>query len=278
MCSKETPSVERPIIAILTDFGTNTWYPAAMKGVILSICPDVNIVDISHEAPSYDVISSSFILLQTIKYFPKGTIFLVVVDPGVGTRRRRRIAIKTKNYYFVGPDNGVMIPAARWDGIVKIVEISNKRYMLPKVSKTFEGRDVFAPAAAYLARGVKIEDFGDEISDPVDLHIPRPVLREDAIEAEVIYIDKFGNIITNVHADLLQKLKINVGSVFTVEIKGRRYEIPFASTYGDVSRGEPLLLIDSSDYLELSINMGNAAETFGLKRGDKVLLRVAEKK
>lgn len=267
---------DNPIIALLTDFGSRSWYPAVMKGVILSICPSASVVDITHEAPSYNIMAASFILLQAVKYFPPNTIYVVVVDPGVGTKRRR-IIIKTRRSFFVGPDNGVMMPAARMEGIEKIVEISNQKYMLPRISKTFEGRDVFAPAAAHIARGVPIEEFGDEVHDPVDLKIPEPRVKEGGvIEAVVIHVDKFGNVITNVPSELLQKLGVRFDSTFLVEIRGKAFRIPFKSTYGEVGRGEPLLLIDSSDYLELSVNMGSAAELFGLKEGDKITLAVSE--
>ncbi|MFX0097624.1 MAG: S-adenosyl-l-methionine hydroxide adenosyltransferase family protein [Candidatus Hodarchaeota archaeon] len=260
-----------PIITLLTDFGTRDPYVAAMKGTILRICTDAKIVDISHEVPKFNIKHAAFLLLQTIEYFPEGTIHVVVVDPGVGTSRRR-IIIETKKSFFIGPDNGVLIPAAEREGISQIIEIKSTKYMLSEVSKTFEGRDVFAPVAAHLASGTPLESFGNPMKNVVKHPFPSSEVSKSGISGEVVHIDGFGNLITNINKNHLRVKNIKFGEAITVSINDRTHKIPFLRTYGDSSKGEYLAIIGSSGLLEISINQGNAANDLGVGVGVKIFV------
>ena len=255
------------VIGLLTDFGTRDYFVASMKGVILSIDPSAVIVDISHDVPSFNVRRGAFILWATYRYFPRGSIFVAVVDPGVGTARRA-IAIRGRNYYFIGPDNGVLTMAALDDGIVEVREIRNPRVMLGEVSQTFHGRDIFAPAAASIGL-IPFEDYGPVVEDYVKLQLPRPRIVGNVAETEVVYIDKFGNAYTGVrNVDGF----VNYGDEVEVRVKGRAYRVRVVKSYGYVNRGELALLFNSMGFLELSINQGNLAEELGLVEGDEVAL------
>src|ERR1051326_2208586 len=187
----------RPVIALLTDFGTTDHYAGTMKGVALGICPDTTLVDISHDLPAHDVLSASLELAASYKYFPPGTIFLVVVDPGVGSARRG-IAADTGDYRFVAPDNGVLTAVLDEHPAKKIVELSERRYARPTVSRTFEGRDRFAPAAAWLAKGIELAALGRPLADIVRLDLPVPEADADGIRGVVVRVDRFGNLVTNI--------------------------------------------------------------------------------
>jgi len=273
---RSTPSwgpskVESPIITLLTDFGLGDAYVGAMKGVILSVCPSARIIDLSHEVPRHDVRHGAFLLSQAAPYFPEGTIHTVVIDPGVGTDRRR-VVIEGRRCLYVGPDNGVLMLAVGSEGFIRAVEAKEARFMRSEPSKTFEGRDVFAPLAAHLANGVGIEEFGPEIHDLVRLPLPEPEIREERVIGEVIYIDGFGNLVTNIGGALLKRLSAGAGMILKTRIEREERELPFCKTYGDVSPGVTLLIIGSSGFVEISVNMGSARELFGAKVGDKVEL------
>jgi len=240
------------IITLLTDFGS--FYPAAVKGVILSQAQDVNIVDVAHDIPPQDVRAGAFALLATAKYFPTGTIHLAVVDPGVGSERLS-IAIESGGHFFVGPDNGLLMPAARSLGRPRAYKIALDLHP----SRTFHGRDVFAPAAAMLAMGSQPQDMGPEIR-PKDLSFGTPRRTKKGIEAAVIYVDRFGNLITNMR-------KPPPGQV---RLKG--IKLKAAETYSQARRIEPLITMGSHGFLEIAVNKGSAAEAFGLKAGDRIEL------
>src|ERR687885_2586489 len=180
----------RPVIALLTDFGTRDHYAGTMKGVALGICPDVTLVDITHDLPAHDVLAGALELAASYKYFPAGTIFLVVVDPGVGSARRG-IAAEAGDYKFVAPDNGVLTLALEEHAPKKVVELSERRYARATVSRTFEGRDRFAPAAAWLAKGVELTALGRPAGTIQRADLPAPRIAPDAIEGEVLRIDRF---------------------------------------------------------------------------------------
>lgn len=248
------------IITLLSDFGS--LYQAAVKGVILGIAPEANIVDIAHDIPPQDVRAGAFALYSVARYFPSGTVHIGVVDPGVGTGRRP-IAIKAgleQAQYFVGPDNGLLIPAARSIGGFKVYEISNKE-LLKEVSPTFHGRDIFAPVGAHLARGLAIEAVGACIQDYCDLDFGVPKRFNKVIKGLIIHIDSFGNIISNIPAFMVG---ISYGSRLMVFSRW----VSFVETYGLAAKGEPLALVGSHGFLEIGINQGNAAEVFGAKIGD----------
>jgi len=260
-----------PIITLLSDFGSKDPYVAEMKAVILSISPDAKIVDISHEVEKFDIRAGAYILACAAPYFPKGTVHVAVVDPGVGTGRQP-IIIQTGAACYVGPDNGVLALAAKNDECLESIhKITNRNLMLPNVSSTFHGRDVFAPVAAHLANGTSLTQFGPEISK---IKIPRfasVTEKQRALVGEVIYIDEFGNIVTNFQEKDIKTM--SAGRTISVRIGNEQHALKLCRTYADVSPHEPLALIGSHNFLEVSINQGNAAEAFGTRKGDKVEIR-----
>jgi len=262
-----------PIITLLTDFGSKDAYVSALKGVILSICPETKIIDIAHDIPKYDINYGAFLLSQTAPYFPVGTIHLVVIDPGVGTTRRR-IIINGKRNMYVGPDNGVLSLAAEKEGVIKTVEIKKKQFMLHIVSKTFEGRDVFAPVSAYLAKGYKIDAFGPIIRNIVKLPLANIEIVNGKLVGEILYIDGFGNIITNIVNKSIHCSEIPVGAPFTVSIGEQSKKMTLCSAYEEVSVGKPLMIIGSSGFYEISVNKGSAKVLFQANIGDVIEISV----
>jgi S-adenosylmethionine hydrolase len=259
-----------PIITLTTDFGLKDPYVAEMKAVILGICPKATIVDVTHEIEKHNVKMGAFILASATPYFPKGTIHVAVVDPGVGTKRRP-ILIQTEGYFHIGPDNGVLALAATKQGIKHIHEISNSKLMLPKISNTFHGRDIFAPAAAHLANGIPPADFGSQIHDIVMPQYAKVVRRKDTLIGEVLHIDGFGNVITNFSEKDLKQL--GAKKVVKVHLNDVDLRLKLCEAYGEVEPQKPLAIIGSHDFLEISINQGNAAKRFKAKVGDKIELR-----
>jgi len=264
--------VKRPIITLLSDFGLKDPYVAEMKAVILSICPEARIVDISHEIEKFNVRMGAFILAQAARYFPDGTIHVAVVDPGVGTGRRP-IVVEAMRSLYVGPDNGLLILSARNEGIRHIYEIADRRYMLKDVSRTFHGRDIFSPAAAHLAMGIKPSSLGPEIHDPVEPGFASPKIRMKEIIGEIIYIDGFGNLVTNISEETLKSLGISDGRTLEVEMAGERLSLRLCSSYGEAAVNEPLAIVGGTGFLEISINLGDASKALGIGLGAKVVLR-----
>jgi S-adenosylmethionine hydrolase len=260
--------VPRPLIALLTDFGVSDHYVGTMKGVMAGICPDATFIDITHDVPPQDVAAAAFTLDAAYAHFPAGTVFLVVVDPGVGTLRRA-IAAAAGPFRFVAPDNGVLTPVLTAGPPPTIVTITNARYALATVSRTFEGRDRFAPAAAWLAAGASLEDFGPSIVDAVRLDLPVPHVTEDVIDAHVVAVDRFGNAITDLDAATLERWRR--GSAVKIEA-GRVLIHDTVGTYGAVAAGVPCALVGSSRRLEIAVNGGSAAARLGIARGDVVRL------
>ncbi len=267
----------RPIITLLTDFGYESYFVPSMKGVILSLNPNAVIMDITHAIPQFNVYKAAFTLWASYKYFPRGTIHVVVVDPGVGTSRRA-IAIKTRNYYFVGPDNGVLMMAAEDDGVVDIRAIENRDFMRPVVSSTFHGRDVFAPVAAYLSLGLDISMLGPRVTDPVKLQGTTNKVSRGFASSAIIYIDHFGNAYTGIREGDLGILGLEYGDELRVVIPRRNADIrvKFLRSYGYAGEGEALALINSEGFLELSINRGSFAQRFGVEEGDEVEISVVK--
>ena len=257
------------VITLLSDFGDV--YPASMKGVILGIYPDAKIVDISHSIPRHDILTAAFILMISAIYFPSGTVHISVVDPGVGTKRRN-IAVKAvshdgKIHYFIGPDNGILIPAANSIGKVEVYEISNEGLYQKNISCTFHGRDIFAPVGANISKGSRIEKVGGRIFDFNDIDFGSGIKTKGSIHGKVIYIDSFGNIITNISWELVD---FRYGD--ELEVEKRR--VIFGSSYGFYKEGDPLVLVGSHGFLEIAVNMGNAAIMFGKKQGDEILILI----
>ncbi|HEY3362170.1 MAG TPA: S-adenosyl-l-methionine hydroxide adenosyltransferase family protein [Methanosarcina sp.] len=259
-----------PLISLTTDFGD--LYPASMKAVILGINPTVQIVDITHSIQQAGIREGAFALYSLVQYFPKGSVHIGVVDPGVGTSRRA-LTIKAgsegKEQFFVGPDNGLLIPAARRLGEMEVYEITNSEILLKSgISATFHGRDIFAPTGAHLSKGTSIETVGSKISDFVNLDFGNFGIDGPFIVGGVIFADSFGNVITNIPEDIVLKFS-TFGS--QVEVNGRR--VSFVQTYGFVRKGGPLALIGSHGFLEIAVNKGNAALQFGLKNGDQIIIK-----
>ncbi len=256
----------RPIIAILSDFGTKDHYAGTMKGVVLGICPDATLVDISHDIPPHDVLVAALELAASYKYFPSGTVFLVVVDPGVGSGRKG-LAAEAGDYRFVAPDNGVLTTVFREVAPKRVVELTERRYARPTVSRTFEGRDRFAPAAAWLAKGIELSALGRPAGDYVQLDIPMPQASADRLTGQVLRVDRFGNLVTNIDHRAFDKL-VQAGSI---QIVAGTFPIGrLVATYNEVSAGEVCALFGSTDHLEIAVNAGNAAERLQLGRGATV--------
>lgn len=250
-------------IALVTDFGTRDYYVGAMKGVMLSIDPHANVVDVTHEIAPQQVAEAAFVLQACYRDFPKGTIFLCVVDPGVGSDRRA-IIVESESYWFVGPDNGLLSYAAKRADAIYSIE--NKAYFRQPVSATFHGRDIFAPVAAHLSKGVPTVEFGPRISDPVILPDAVPYQTgPSTIEGSVIHVDHFGNIVTNLDAS----------------IAARPFELDIANTkittlsraYSEAETDEPFVIFGSAGLIEISVKNGSAAEKLRARRGTPLTLR-----
>jgi hypothetical protein len=250
-----------PVIALLTDFGTSDHYVAAMKGVILQIAPDATLVDITHHIPPQDIVSAAFELAACYREFPPGTIFVVVVDPGVGTARRAVVA-QSGGYLFLAPDNGVLGPVLS-NGTEIVVELANPRFARPEISRTFEGRDRFAPAAAWLARGTDMRELGPPALGVARMPLPEPRVHGSAVAGEVLKVDRFGNLISNIDSALLRRCGCEAPEVRVGRTDIRR----FVRTYADTPVGDLCALVGSSGFLELAVNGGSAAERLHAGRG-----------
>jgi S-adenosylmethionine hydrolase len=257
----------RPLIALLTDFGLRDHYAGTMKGVVLGICPDATLVDLTHEIPPHDVLTGALELAAAYRYFPAGTIFLAVVDPGVGSSRRA-IAADTGDYRFVAPDNGVLSAVFDETPPKRVVELTDRRYARPTISRTFEGRDRFAPAAAWLAKGIALSALGRQAGDTVQLQIPKARIDDEGIAGEVLRVDRFGNLVTNIGAALLDRL----AAQGEIEIGGHRIARVVA-TYAEADPGGLCAVVGSSDHLEIAVSGGSAAAGLGVGRGAFVRVR-----
>ena len=259
------------IITLLSDFGLKDSYVAEMKGVILSKSPETKIVDITHEIKKFDIEMGMFVLTSAARYFPYGTIHVAVVDPGVGGERKP-IFIKTKTNYYVGPDNGILTLAAKNEGIEEIYHINKVDVFKEGTSPTFHGRDIFAQTAAQIAEGCKLNSLGDKIEDCIKIEFEKAEFREKGIICEIIHIDNFGNLITNVNSADLKVLKLNFGSVISLQFRDKKYNIKFHRTYSEASSQELMALIGSHNFLEIAENLGNARNRIAAKQGDKLKL------
>jgi S-adenosylmethionine hydrolase len=257
----------RPLIALVTDFGMRDHYTGTMKAVAIGICPDVNFIDISHDIPPHDVLAGALEIAAAYRYFPKGTIFLVVVDPGVGSARRG-IAADTGDYRFVAPDNGVLTMVFDEAAPKRAVELTDRRYARPTISRTFEGRDRFAPAAAWLARGLQLTALGRLAGSLARIEIPAPSLVSGTVVGEVVRVDRFGNLITNIAQSWVDQ----IGAGAAVEI-GATHIPRIVATYADSAPREVCALVGSSDHLEVAVNGGSAADVLGVGRGAAVRVR-----
>ncbi len=250
------------IITLTTDFDDSE-YVGAVKGVIYSICGKARVVDITHGIRKFDVRHAAYVVGTATPYFPRGTIHLVVVDPGVGTERKA-VILKTPDYIYIGPDNGCF---SFVDEVEKIIQIPPPGR---GVSTTFHGRDVFAPIAAKLACGYEPAEFGSEVDSFKKLRIAGPRKKRGEITGEVLCVDAFGNVITNINSELLN---LGYGEVLKVKLKHRELEMPFLKSYGHGVEGQLLALIGSSGYLELAVNRGDAAAVLGVNGGERLVVK-----
>lgn len=239
----------RRIITLSTDFGHTDHYVGTMKGVILGINPDSKIVDITHEIPKYDIIKAALVVRNFYKYFPKDSIHVVVVDPGVGSERKP-IAVESENGIFIGPDNGVF--SFILGDSSNVFEITNREFILNNMSNTFHGRDIFAPTAAHLSLGIDIGEVGQRLSSPTLLDFKEPEIIDNKINGDVIYEDSFGNLITNIPAE-------KVSDVSEIMVDGHVIDT-VATSYNDVKVGDILAIVGSSGFLEISVNQGSASK------------------
>ena len=261
-----------PVITLTTDFGLRDPFVGMMKGVILSRCREARIVDITHEVAPQSVLEAAFILGESFAYFPHGTIHVGVVDPGVGSARKPMVMC-TENYLFVGPDNGIFTRVEETEPVREVVEIAKQDAMLPKVSATFHGRDVFGPAAAYLALGNKPSALGPTLAEWTRLDYPKPRIGQDSITGQIIWVDRFGNLISNVSRTQIEewsgsdRFAIQLGSTVLHQV---------SASYASVPSGQTVAVFGSGGFLELATNRGNAAIALNAGQGDMVFVtRVA---
>ena len=257
------------IMTLLTDFGLKSPYVSQMKGLALSLT-DAKIIDITHEISSHNIREGAFILRSTINHFPSGTVHVAVVDPGVGTARRG-IVITTPTQILIGPDNGLLIPAAELLGNYTVYEITNQQLMHTNISNTFHGRDIFVPVAAHILNGRYFSEIGPIINNYINLDFGNSEVEFKTAKGKVIYIDNFGNIITNIDGPSVQRV-LPYDSKIMLYVGKKQNEIKFVRSYNYVNKGELLATVGSSNLLEISLNQGNAAEKLEVKADDEVKL------
>ena len=261
-----------PIITLTTDYGSHDHLVGAMKGVMLKILPEITLVDICHHVLPCDILDGALTIGMAYKYFPPKTIHLVVVDPGVGSPRRP-ILVSGDQHFFVAPDNGVLSMVYDKEESFTVRHITSEHYFLRPMSNTFHGRDLFAPVAAWLAKNQQPMSFGEEIMDPVRFTLPRPRTGDGKVRGVVLKVDNFGNLITNIPADLIPQAFLPDGRC-RISVGGK--EVPrVTNTYAEGSPGEPVGILGSSGLLEISVNRGNASRTLGAQRGVEVVVELS---
>ena len=262
-------------MTFLSDYGLSDEFVGVCHGVILAIAPEVEIIDITHGIQAQNIREGAMVLAQSIKYMPAKAMHLAIVDPSVGSDRLPVIIETTSGSSLVGPDNGLLSMAAtKLGGAVACRQIKNEDLILVPPSKTFQGRDIFAPAAAHLAKGVPFEDFGPEvpISSLVPQAVPEPRLHDDHYHAEVLHIDRFGNIQLNVTKEELSAIELPPGSMLEVRIEGHRRMVPYGETFAAVAEGGLVVTEDSYGLLSVAINHGRASEEFGAQIGSSAII------
>ncbi|MGA2694909.1 MAG: SAM-dependent chlorinase/fluorinase [Terriglobales bacterium] len=262
----------QPIVTLTTDFGLSDHFVGTMKGVILDIAPETQIVDISHAVQAFDVLDGALTIAQAYSYFPAGTVHLVIVDPGVGTARRP-ILVSTERHHFVAPDNGVLSLVYAREERMHVRHVTAEHYSLQPVSKTFHGRDIFAPIAAYLAKGVDSEKFGEEITDFVRFNAPKPKPVEKGIKGVVLKVDRFGNLITNFTPQDVPMLMQLDPLPFKIVV-GKKEVTNIHTLYAEGEPGEVFGIVGSMGYLEIAANRGSAAQLTGVGKGAEVNIQL----
>jgi S-adenosyl-L-methionine hydrolase (adenosine-forming) len=259
----------RPIITLTTDFGINDHFVGTIKGVILAIDPDIQIVDISHSVQAFDVLDGALTIAQSYSYFPSGTVHLVVVDPGVGTARRP-ILVTSDRHHFVAPDNGVLSLVYAREERLHIRHVTAEHYSLQPISKTFHARDIFAPIAAWLAKGVDSDKFGEEITDFVRFNPPTPKsIDGNSLRGVVLKVDRFGNLVTNITPKEAPTLFLVDGGPFKITV-GKHEITEILPTYSEGEPGQVFGILGSMGYLEIATNRGSAARSVGAEKGNEV--------
>ncbi len=261
------------VITLLTDYGITDSYVAEVKGAILKINPAATIIDVSHDVGNYDISAGAFHMTRASRYFPEGTVHVGVVDPGVGSSRKA-IIIKAKDTWFVGPDNGLMAPAADRIGYEQAWEITNLDLLPAKVSDVFDGRDVFGPTGALLSKGVSPDEIGTRIDDIIRLPYYQPEIKGKIINGNVIHIDGFGNVVTNITYETLKQVGVTSETAFNLTVDGKEYAVPYVKRFSAVEKGELLLLVAGGGYMEISVNQGNAGKRLGLSEGTEIRIEI----
>lgn len=273
-----------PPIALLTDFGLSDTYVGVMKGVIAELAPDAQIIDVSHAVPQGDIRLAAFKLWQAVDYFPAGTVFVVVVDPGVGTSRKP-VAVTWRSIQIVAPDNGVLTYLLGLEPAKSAVVLENEEFQLDQVSTTFHGRDIFAPTGAHIWNGVKLERLGRSLADLIQFQPPSLELNERSIRGEILHADRFGNLITSIGRLEASKSRYQFQSWYSQSPAGdfppgaAKTSLPdgttlaLQTTFGDVPPGDPVAYIGSEGLVEIAVNGGSALAEFGFGSGDPVELR-----
>lgn len=254
------------IVTLTTDFGLTDPYLGQVKGVILGLCPQAVLTDLTHLIEPRHILQGALVVAESAPYFPAGTIHLAVVDPGVGTERRAMV-VQAEGQLFVAPDNGLLTPVIKRNRKARIRLVTNKDYLRPTISPTFHGRDIFAPAAGHLAAGLAPSKLGPKIDDPVLLEWPEPVLSHGRIKGQVLSVDRFGNLITNISTEMI--CQSHGSKPPRIELGGQSL-IGLHLTYAEEDPGQPLALIGGLDLLEIAVNQGRADEFFGLRQGAEV--------
>jgi S-adenosylmethionine hydrolase len=273
--SPEETLAHSPIITLTTDFGSNDHFVGTMKGVILDIVPEAQIVDICHSVQAFDVLDGALTISQAYSYFPTRTVHLVVIDPGVGTARRPIIASSDK-YHFVAPDNGVLSLVYAREERMHVRHITSQHYFLQPVSNTFHARDIFAPVAAWLAKEVDSQKFGDEVEDYVKFSAPKPkAVDENRLRGVVLKVDKFGNLITNITPQDAPMLFGAAGKAFKIVV-GSREITEIRNSYAEGAPGEVIGILGSMGFLEIAANRGAAAQLTGAGKGADVTIVLGE--
>ncbi len=257
------------VVSFLSDFGLSDSYVAQMKGSVLSRC-EASLVDITHEVKKQDINEGAFLLWSVIDHFPKGSVHVAVIDPGVGSSRRG-VVVVTSKCVLVGPDNGLLMPAAHKCGSFEVFEIDMNRFLQGNISSVFHGRDVFAVVAAQIVNGLPFEQIGSKVSDVVDLDFGRGVSREGFVSGKIIHIDSFGNCVSNISRSLVPEV---FGGVFANGLVGKSsVAAPFVRSYSFVKEGELLCTVGSAGVLEFSVNKGSAKKVMGVSVGDTIRVR-----
>jgi S-adenosylmethionine hydrolase len=258
------------MIALFTDFGTRDAYVAQLKGAILGINPDTPLIDLNHHVGQFNLRQAAYLLAASARYFPAGTIFVAVVDPGVGTSRRPILVQTRAGKFYVGPDNGIFTQVLEREGLQEAYELRHATYFLGSVSATFHGRDIFGPVAAHLTRGVPPAQFGPPIEAVVRLPFTPPCVVGRTVTGEIIHLDHFGNIITNITRQVLAPLPY--GQSITLTIKGQTHTLPFLQTYGAGTPHQLICVLNSNDEFEIALVQGRAAEHVDAPVGERVVL------